>query len=88
MIGPEDVDDELDTEVTDECSKFGVVEKVVIYQEKRDSDEIVVKVIVLFQDAVGAQKAQAHLQGRYFAGRVVQADFFDEKKFLAEDFSG
>ncbi|CAI7796018.1 unnamed protein product [Closterium sp. NIES-53] len=32
MVTPEEVDDDLQSEVTDECGKFGKVERVVIYQ--------------------------------------------------------
>ena len=33
MVGPEDVDQELETKVTDECNKYGTVNQVIIYQE-------------------------------------------------------
>lgn len=51
MVGPEDLDDELETEVTEECGKFGVVNRVIIYQEKQSEEEdaeIVVKIFVEF----------------------------------------
>ena len=32
MVGPEDLDDELENEVTEECGKFGTVNRVIIYQ--------------------------------------------------------
>lgn len=56
MVGPEDVDEDLEEEVTEECSKFGVVERVVIYQEKQGEDEedpIIVKIFVEFKDHEG-----------------------------------
>jgi hypothetical protein len=51
MVGPEDLDDELETEVTEECGKFGNVERVIIYQEKQGEEEdaeIIVKIFVEF----------------------------------------
>ena len=47
MVSPDQVDDELQEEVQEECSKFGEVERVIIYHEKQSEDddaEIVVKI--------------------------------------------
>lgn len=51
MVGPEDLDEELETEVTEECGRYGAVNRVIIYQEKQseeDDAEIVVKIFVEF----------------------------------------
>ena len=81
MVGPKDVDDDLQQEITgkinlhlivfvffslkvkllfiEECSKFGEVEKVVIYTEKQgeeDNAEEIVKIFVEFR----------HSSGKYF----------------------
>ena len=59
MVGPEDLDDDLESEVTDECGKFGHVNRVIIYQERQSEDddaEIVVKIFVEFSSQ----------EGRYF----------------------
>ena len=56
MVGPEDLDDELENEVTDECGKFGSVHRVIIYQEKQgeeDDAEIIVKIFVVFSQQSG-----------------------------------
>lgn len=56
MVGPEDVDEELESEVTDECAKFGHVERVIIYQEKQgeeDGAEVIVKIFVKFSNEKG-----------------------------------
>lgn len=56
MVTVEDVDDELETEVTEECSKCGEVNRVVIYQEKQGEEEdadIIVKVFVEFSQPEG-----------------------------------
>ena len=40
MVDVEDIDEDLKDEVTEECSKFGVVSKVIIYKEKQaDADD-------------------------------------------------
>lgn len=59
MVGPDDVDESLQDEIQDECSKFGVVEKVIIYKETQtDSDDdnygdIIVKIFVEFSATSG-----------------------------------
>ena len=56
MVGPEDLDDELEAEVTDECGKYGNVNRVIIYQEKQSEEEdaeVIVKIFVEFTDQSG-----------------------------------
>ena len=56
MVGPEDLDAELESEVTDECGKYGNVNRVIIYQEKQGEEEdaeIIVKIFVEFEKASG-----------------------------------
>ena len=52
MVSADEVDEELEDEVTLECSKFGTVLRVIIYQERQGVDEdaeIIVKLFVVFQ---------------------------------------
>lgn len=56
MVGPEDLDDELESEVTDECGKFGIVNRVIIYQERQSEEEdaeVIVKIFVEFSTQEG-----------------------------------
>lgn len=56
MVGAEDVDDDLESEVIDECSRYGNVNRVIIYQEKQseaEDAEILVKIFVEFQNSSG-----------------------------------
>jgi poly(U)-binding-splicing factor PUF60 len=56
MVDAEDLDEELEEEVTGECSKYGGVERVVIYQEKQGVEEdadTVVKIFVMFTKPAG-----------------------------------
>lgn len=53
MVSPEDVDEMLQEEIQEECSKFGAVERVIIYNEKQseeddDDSEVIVKIFVEF----------------------------------------
>ena len=56
MVGPEDLDDDLENEVTDECGKYGSVNRVIIYQEKQGEEEdaeVIVKIFVEFSEPKG-----------------------------------
>ncbi len=56
MVGPEDLDEELETEVTEECGKYGSVNRVIIYQERQGEEEdaeIIVKIFVEFEKQSG-----------------------------------
>ncbi|XP_063930730.1 poly(U)-binding-splicing factor half pint isoform X2 [Zophobas morio] len=92
MVGPEDVDETLQEEIQEECSKFGAVERVIIYNEKQSEDDedadVVVKIFVEFSETPEAEKARDALNGRYFGGRMVQASLYDQTLFDHSDFSG
>lgn len=91
MVGVEDLDDALESEVTDECGRFGVVSRVIIYQESQSEDEdaeVIVKIFVEFSVQREAEQARDALNGRYFGGRLVKAELYDQNTFDANDLSG
>ena len=54
----------------EECSQYGQVQKVVIYQEKQSNApnaESVVKIFVEFSEPEGCESAKAELGGRFFS---------------------
>lgn len=56
MVSLEDIDDDLEEEVTSECSRYGSVNKVLIYQEKQGMEtdaDIIVKIFVVFAKPMG-----------------------------------
>ncbi|CAI6001992.1 unnamed protein product [Closterium sp. NIES-64] len=80
MVTPEEVDDDLQSEVTDECGKFGKVERVVIYQEQQSEKpgDAIVKIFVLFSStpAFHLQRSNRCTTDGSEAGRSLQ-DFVD-----------
>lgn len=123
MVGVEDLDDALESEVTDECGRFGTVNRVIIYQESQSEDEdaeIIIKIFVEFNYTHGkcyylkflidiiclvffkarviisfcifqileAEQARDALNGRYFGGRLVKAELYDQNAFNGNDLSG
>ncbi|XP_020489260.1 poly(U)-binding-splicing factor PUF60 isoform X3 [Labrus bergylta] len=90
MVGPEDIDDDLEGEVTEECGKFGAVNRVIIYQEKQGEEEdadIIVKIFVEFSMASEMDKAIQALNDRWFGGRKVVAEVYDQDRFNSSDLS-
>ncbi|CAI5677158.1 unnamed protein product [Oreochromis niloticus] len=72
MVGPDDIDDDLEGEVTEECGKFGQVKRVIIYQERQgeeDDAEVIVKIFVEFSEAAEMNRAIQALNHRWFGGR-------------------
>ncbi len=91
MVGPEEVDEELQEEIEEECGKFGAVERVIIYQERQSEEEdaeVIVKIFVEFKAHDGARQAKEKLHGRFFGGRKVIAEIYDQDLYDHNDLSG
>jgi len=91
MVTIEEVDEDLEEEITEECSRFGEVSRVVIYQElqgEEENAEVIVKIFVEFNKTEEAETAQNALNGRWFGGKSIQANIYDEDKFKAQDYTG
>ncbi|XP_068998390.1 poly(U)-binding-splicing factor PUF60a [Embiotoca jacksoni] len=90
MVGPDDIDDDLEGEVTEECGKFGRVKRVIIYQERQgeeDGAEVIVKIFVEFSEVAEMNRAIQALNHRWFGGRKVVAEVYDQLRFENSDLS-
>lgn len=83
QVGPGEVDDELEDEVASECTKYGTVTRVLIFEitEPDFPSEEAVRIFVQFERSEETTKALVDLNGRFFGGKVVQASFYDEERF-------
>ncbi|CAL8103219.1 unnamed protein product [Orchesella dallaii] len=81
MVGPGEVDDDLEPEVKEECEKYGEVLTVTVFQMPDVDSEDAIRIFVEFTEIESARKAIADLNGRYFGGREVKAHFYDAEKF-------
>ncbi|KAF5287569.1 hypothetical protein FQA39_LY15898 [Lamprigera yunnana] len=82
MVGPGEVDDELEPEVKDECNtKYGEVATVTIHEVPNVEPEDTIRIFVEFRRIESAIKAVVDLNGRFFGGRQVKATFYDTDKF-------
>uniref|UniRef100_K3WKG0 RNA recognition motif domain-containing protein n=1 Tax=Globisporangium ultimum (strain ATCC 200006 / CBS 805.95 / DAOM BR144) TaxID=431595 RepID=K3WKG0_GLOUD len=84
MVGPGEVDDELQDEVKEECAeKYGPVEKCLIHEvQTRVPLEQAIRIFVQFQRPSDAEKG---LNARFFGGRKVQATYYDDDRFQRLD---
>jgi poly(U)-binding-splicing factor PUF60 len=91
MVTSDEVDEDLKDEINDECSKYGTVNKVLIYQEQQGEEDwapVIVKIFVQFSDSEGSEKAVKSMHGRFFAGRPIVAEPYDQQRFDFEDLAG
>ncbi|CAL1527159.1 unnamed protein product [Lymnaea stagnalis] len=88
MVGPGEVDEELEPETAEECTKYGKVNKCVIFEIPEACDEECVRIFIEFERMESAIKALVDLNGRFFGGRVVKACFYNLDKFRRMDYSG
>ncbi|XP_011701761.1 PREDICTED: splicing factor 45 isoform X1 [Wasmannia auropunctata] len=81
MVGPGEVDDDLEPEVKDECNtKYGDVARVIIHEVMEAPPEEAVRIFVEFKRIESAIKAVVDLNGRFFGGRQVKAGFYSSEK--------
>jgi len=87
MVGPGEVDEELESETAEECSKYGPVVRCKIFEEKNPMvpPDLSVRIFVQFTTRESALKAINSLHGRFFAKRQVEARFFDEERWEHND---
>ena len=78
------MDAELTAEIGEECSKYGEVLKVTIFELPTPTSsrpEDAVRIFVQFAKQAAAMKAYIDLDNRYFDGRNVWVAFFSEADF-------
>lgn len=82
MVGPGEVDDELEPEVKEECNrKYGEVVTVHIVEMPNVTPEETVRIFVEFARVESAIKGLVDLNGRFFGGRQVRCVFYSSEKY-------
>ena len=88
MVGRGEVDGELEEEVRSECSRYGQVLRVLIFEVTQAStvpQEEAVRIFVKFASEDVAGAALKVFNGRFFGGRTVRCAYFSEERFDAND---
>jgi hypothetical protein len=77
MVDSLEVDEFLEDETSEECTRYGQVQKVVAYvTTDRDSPvHKVVRIFVKFSNVHACTKALQDLNGRWFGGRMIEGHF-------------
>ncbi|KAJ1340551.1 hypothetical protein BSLG_004645 [Batrachochytrium salamandrivorans] len=77
MVVYDDIDEFLKDEIKQECEKYGFVKQVVLLQEegKTHNPDDMVKVYVEFGTVDVSIKARLALDGRFFGGRQIKANY-------------
>ena len=81
MVGPGEVDSELESDTREECAKYGLVKQVAIREVTSAPPEEAVRIFVHFESQEAATKAKVDLDGRFFGGRTVVSSYYDEGHF-------
>eukprot|EP01066_Platyproteum_vivax_P015300 Platyproteum_vivax@DN6780_c0_g1_i2.p1 len=83
LVGPGEVDDELEREAVEEASKYGNLLDIKIYEvkEPNTNPDEAVRVFLKYERVEESTKAFVDLNGRFFGGRTVCAKFYDETQF-------
>ena len=89
MVAPGDVDEQLSAEIKDECSKFGQVDDVIVYEDRFGAapSDVHVKIFVKFAKEAEAEMGMSKMDGRYFDGKTIRASIYDEAKFERHDYT-
>ncbi|RXK35392.1 hypothetical protein M231_07336 [Tremella mesenterica] len=79
----EEVDEELSDEIGEECSNYGIVERVVLHMAEpvpEDPSECL-RIFIVYSGMAGAWRATRELDGRFFGGKKLRVRYFDEGRF-------
>ena len=58
MVTLDDIDEDLEDEVTSECSRYGNVSRVYVHQERHQNSDVIIKIFVVFNTPSGKFKLQ------------------------------
>ncbi|CAK0798125.1 unnamed protein product [Prorocentrum cordatum] len=86
MVGPGEVDEDLEGETAEECAKYGKLVKCTVREAPGAPDHEAVRIFLEFAKVQSASKAYSDLNGRFFGGRSVKARFYDEERYARGDF--
>lgn len=75
--------DELQEDVLEECSRFGMIVKSQIHLDRHEET---VKFFIQYEKSGSVEEAIEVMDKRWFGGRMISAEAYDQTKFREEDF--
>ena len=84
-MGVEDIDEHLEEEIREECGKYGRIMDLLI---ANDEFKEAVKIFVRYTEPAEVDAAIAVLNGRFFGGRTVKAEVYDQAMYDHGDLTG
>ncbi|CEF64190.1 Poly(U)-binding-splicing factor PUF60 [Strongyloides ratti] len=85
MVTLPEVDDLLEHEIKEECSKYGEIKDICLFNEP---ETINVRVFILFRSPEEAECAKNALDKRFFACKKISASIYDQILFESGDYMG
>lgn len=85
MVTLPEVDDLLEHEIKEECSKYGEIKDICLFNEP---ETINVRVFILFKSPEEAECAKNALDKRFFACKKISASIYDQILFESGDYMG
>ncbi|GAM24826.1 hypothetical protein SAMD00019534_080010 [Acytostelium subglobosum LB1] len=84
IISKEDVDEDLNSEMKRECTKYGRVRTVLVHivNGRQVHPDDAVRIFVHYETVDEAKKGHSQLSDRYFAGRKIRATYYNEDMFI------
>ncbi|OQV23646.1 putative Splicing factor 45 [Hypsibius exemplaris] len=81
MVGPGEVDNDLEPEVREEAKKYGEVVSCMVYEMPGKPEDEAIRIFIEFAKIEQAVKAVVDFNGRFFGGRGVKAGFYNPDRF-------
>mmetsp|Transcript_8383 Transcript_8383/g.15701 ORF Transcript_8383/g.15701 Transcript_8383/m.15701 type:complete len:489 (+) Transcript_8383:98-1564(+) len=85
LVGAGEVDEDLHEEIVDEVQTHGKLKRCVIKEIEGLPDHEAVRIFLEFEKVESATEAYITMSGRFFGGRKVKSQFYDEQLFQKND---
>jgi len=85
LVGAGEVDEDLHEEIVDEVQTHGKLKQCIIKEIEGVTDDQAVRIFLEFEKVESATEAYITMSGRFFGGRKVKSQFYDEQLFQNND---
>ncbi|KRX03447.1 hypothetical protein PPERSA_02826 [Pseudocohnilembus persalinus] len=86
LVSPNQIDEDLEEDVVEKCQEFGKILKTIIYMMPNETEDLQVRIFVMFESTDMAINAWGNLHGTTFEERIVKCVFYEEDNFINNKF--